>query len=93
MGTYHFGQHLGRMSKSCAFEAKMERIGRDDNILKCTCIPSLACCLAPFHFFPKGVLTFSNAQPPWVEPRYVKGVADEPVDSFENCVQLIEHLD
>ena len=25
--------------------------------------------------------------------RYVKGVADEPVDSFENCVQLIEFLE
>lgn len=25
--------------------------------------------------------------------RYVKGVADEPVDSFENCVQLIELSD
>ena len=68
----------------------MEKTGKDDNILKCTCIPSLACCLAPFYLG-DSLSTMPNHH--GLEPRYVKGVADEPVDSFENCVQLIERLD
>ena len=77
------------MSNSWAVKVKMEKTGKDDNILKCTCIPNLACCLAACYLGD----SLSMPSHHGLEPRYVKGVADEPVDSFENCVQLIERLD